>query len=94
MIKNTIDKYITEGKVIRFAGDMSYFVNKQKTGNYSVGDGTSVKITKAAGMMIFEYPSSAHFITIQLLDAVDKYKLNYQQIGMRTKGDMKFMVEL
>ena len=93
MINETIDRYINEGKVTKFNGNVQQLIKKGKVGTYNIDD-VNVKVTKTSGIMIFDYPSDAYEITMDLVDASDKMGLSYQQIGLRSKGNMKFIIEL
>jgi hypothetical protein len=45
-------------------------------------------------MLIFEYPNKMEELTYNLVQASDDLKKKTQQIGLRSAGNMKFMVEL
>jgi len=93
MIDNTLDKYLVEGKVKNDVKVLTGLISKPKTAKIQV-DGEDVKITSAGGMLIFEYPSELEELTYNLIQASDKLKKPYQQIGLRSKGNMKFMIEI
>ena len=92
-MNKTINKYLLEGKVNNDVKSITSIIQKGKTTNITV-DNKTVKVTNAAGMLIFEYPNDMFEFTMNLVTACDKLKLKYQQIGIRGKGNMKFMIEL
>ncbi len=93
MIKNTIDKYLIEGNVKNDIRSITSLVQNAKSTNVTI-NGKSVKITNAAGMLIFDYPNDMFDFTMNLVNVCDKLKLKYQQIGIKGKGNMKFMIDL
>jgi hypothetical protein len=93
MITETISKHLVEGKVKNDIKALTALIKKPKSGKISV-DGTDVKMTSAGGMLIFEYPNKMDELTYNLVQASDDLKKKTQQIGLRSAGNMKFMVEL
>ena len=92
-MNETINKYLVEGKVKNDVKTVTSLIQKGKSTNVIV-DGNPVKVINAAGMLIFEYPNDMFDFTMNIVTACDRLKLQYQQIGIRGKGNMKFMVGL
>ena len=89
----TIDKYLTEAIVKLKQPDIKKLVASKRPGTYTI-DGKSVVITVAGDTMVLKYPSSFAELTYILIDISDDMKYSYQQIGMNTKSDMKFIIDL
>lgn len=89
----TIDKYLTEAKVNLRQSDVKKLVSSRKSGTYEI-DGKKVSVTVAKDTMILQYPSDFYELTYILIDISDDMKYVYQQIGMNTKKDMKFIIDM
>ena len=89
----TIDKYLTEAKIKLNQPSIKKLINKTKSGSYDI-DGKKVQISVSGDMMIWKYPSDFFGLTYILIDLVDGLGHDYQQIGMNTKKEMKFMIDL
>ena len=87
-----INKYLTEAIVNLKQPDIKKLVASKKSGTYTI-DGKKVVITVAGDTMVLKYPSSFAELTYILIDASDSLKYSYQQIGMNTKSDMKFIID-
>jgi len=87
-----INKYLTEAIVNLKQPDIKKLVASKKPGTYTI-DGKKVVITVAGDTMVLKYPSSFAELTYILIDASDSLKYSYQQIGMNTKSDMKFIID-
>lgn len=93
MIDDTLNKYLIEGNINNDVKSVTSLIQKGKSTNVTI-KGKPIKVTNAAGMLIFEYPNDMFELSMNLVSACDKLKLKYQQIGIRGKGNMKFMIEL
>ena len=67
--------------------------NNKKSGNYEI-DGKMVKVDVSGDTMVLKYPSDFFELTYILIDISDEIGYTYQQLGMNTKKDMKFVVDL
>lgn len=88
----TIDKYLTEAKVKLNQPSIKAVIAKRKSGSYEI-DGKKVQVTVAGDTMIWKYPSDFYELTYILIDQADEGGYNYQQLGMNTKKDMKFVID-
>ena len=93
MIEDKINKYMVEGKMKGDVKSLVSFISKPKTTKFSTSDG-DINVTVAGDMIIFKYDSSNNELTYNLIQASDKMKLKYQQIGMRSENKMKFMIDI
>lgn len=91
-IMRTIDKYLTEAKVELKRDTIKKIIDKAKTGSYDIG-GEKVSISMVDDTMIWKYPSEFYDLTYVLIDLSDEMGYNYQQLGMNTKKDMKFIID-
>ena len=89
----TIDKYLTEAKIKLNRMDIKRLIGKPKSGTYDI-DGSKILISVTGDTMIWKYPSDFYGLTYILIDLSDELKLNYQQLGMNTKKEMKFIIDL
>lgn len=87
-----IDKYLTEAKVVLTQPSIKKILSKPKSGTYDI-DGKKVIITVAGDTMIWKYPSDFFELTYILIDLSDDMGYNYQQLGMHTKKEMKFVID-
>ena len=89
----TINKYLTEAVVKLSQANIKKILSSKKAGQYDI-DGKKVTLTKAGDTMIWKYPSNFYELTYILIDLSDSMDFQYQQIGMNTKKDMKFIIDL
>ena len=89
----TIDKYLTESTIRLNQSSVKSLISKKKSGVHDIG-GIKVKMIIAGDTMILEYPSNFYDLTYILIDISDEMKYSYQQIGMNTKKDMKFIIDM
>jgi CO dehydrogenase/acetyl-CoA synthase gamma subunit (corrinoid Fe-S protein) len=88
-----IDKYLTEAKVKLKQSEIKKFISAKKPGTYVI-DGKDVKVTLAADTVIVKYPSDFYELTYILIDISDDMGYAYQQVGMNTKKEMKFIIDM
>ena len=88
----TIDKYLTEAKIKLNQPSVKKVLTSKKSGSYDV-DGKKVQVTVIADTMIWKYPSDFFELTYILIDLSDDLGYVYQQLGMNTKKDMKFVID-
>jgi len=89
----TIDKYLTEAKIKLNRTAIKKLITKPKSGTYDI-DGSKIQISVSGDMMIWKYPSDFYGLTYILIDLSDEVGADYQQLGMNTKDDMKFIIDL
>lgn len=90
----TIDKYLTEASVKLKQPDITKLVSARKPGTYDI-DGKKVIVTIVSKeTMILQYPSNFYELTYILIDISDDMGYNYQQLGMNTKKEMKFIIDM
>lgn len=89
----TIDKYLTESKVKLRQPDIRKLISSKKQGIYEI-DGKKVVVIIAGDTMILKYPSDFYELTYILIDISDDMGYVYQQVGMNTKKDMKFIIDM
>ncbi len=92
---DTINKYMIKENVNlrEFSKKLKNIILKGVSGSYDVG-GYSVKVIKAGGVLIFNYPNTMTELTLKLIDVSDSLGYKFQQIGLRGKGDMKFIIDV
>ncbi len=88
----TIDKYLTEAKIPLKQNAIKKVLSGKKSGSYDI-DGKKVQITVVQDTMIWKYPSDFYELTYILIDLSDDMGYAYQQLGMNTKKDMKFVID-
>ncbi len=89
----TINKYLTEAKMPLKTDKIKQFFVRPKAGKYEI-DGKTVTLSVTSDTMIFKYPSDFYEFTYILIDISDEIGYQYQQIGMNSKSDMKFIVDM
>ncbi|MCK5017733.1 MAG: hypothetical protein KAS32_11780 [Candidatus Peribacteraceae bacterium] len=87
------DKYLTEAKIKLSPQSIKKMFVRPKTGTYVI-DKNDVRVTVSGDTMIWKYPSDYHDLTYLLIDISDEMGYDHQQIGMSTKKDMKFVIDL
>ena len=93
MINEIINKHLTEGTLKTDVKTLKSIISKGRNAKFDV-KGKTVKVTNAAGMLIFEYPSDMYELTMNLIEASEALGKKYQQIGLRTNDNVKFIIEL
>jgi hypothetical protein len=93
MIKSIIEKHLTEGSLKTDVKSLKNIISKGKNAKFEL-KGKTIKVTNAAGMLIFEYPSDMYELTMNLIEASDALGKKYQQIGLRSGNTVKFIIEL
>lgn len=88
----TIDKYLTEAKIQLNQPSIKRLLDKPKSGSFEI-DGKKVQITVVGDTMIWKYPSDFFKLTYILIDLSDEMGYAYQQLGMNTKKEMKFVID-
>lgn len=88
----TIDKYLTEAKVPLKQPTIKRVLDAKKSGLHEI-DGKKVQVTVVGDTMIWKYPSDFYELTYILIDLSDEMDYAYQQLGMNTKKDMKFVID-
>lgn len=89
----TIDKYLVEAIIKLKQPDIKRLITTKKPGTFTI-DGNTVVVTVSGDTMVLKYPSSFYELTYILIDISDDLKYKYQQIGMNSKKDMKFIIDL
>lgn len=89
----TIDKYLTESRVKLKQPDIKKLISSKKPGTYEI-DGKKVVVIIASDTMILKYPSDFYELTYILIDISDTLNYAYQQVGMNTKKEMKFIIDM
>lgn len=88
----TIDKYLTEAVIKLNQPSIKKLISHPKSGSYDI-DGKKVMVTVVNDTMIMKYPSDFYELTYILIDISDDMGYVYQQLGMNTKKDMKFVID-
>ena len=89
----TIDKYLTEARVNLKQPDIRKLISARKPGTYEI-DNKKVVVTLIKDTMIVQYPSDFYELTYILIDISDDMGYVYQQLGMNTKKEMKFIIDM
>lgn len=89
----TIDKYLTESRVNLKQPDIRKLISSRKPGTYEI-DNKKVVVTLVKDTMIVQYPSDFYELTYILIDISDDMGYVYQQLGMNTKKEMKFIIDM
>jgi CO dehydrogenase/acetyl-CoA synthase gamma subunit (corrinoid Fe-S protein) len=88
-----MDKYLTEAKIKLNQMSIKKLLGKPKSGAFEIND-KKVQITVAGDVMIWNYPSDFFELTYILIDLSDDMGYTYQQLGMNTKKEMKFVIDV
>ena len=92
---NVINKYLTEAKITNDKSSLKKLIQNPKTVKFSIGSNDDViQSTHAGDTLILKYPSNMMELTYNLIQVCDALKLEYQEIGMSDRKNMKFIVDL
>jgi len=89
---NVIHKYLTEAKIKVNDQDIKKIISTTKSTMYDL-NGQKVSVVVAPGTVILKYPSSMVDFTYNLAQTCDDLGYGYQQIGLESKKDMKFIID-